>query len=150
MTQPEPAEINIAADLSELRVPHRERLPDTRRSITHKFNVSGHKGYITVGLYDDGRPGEIYIKVAKEGSTMSGLLDSFGIAISLGLQFGVPIAALVRKFEHQKFEPSGWTTNPQIPEASSLIDYIFRWLGLQFSEEYRQEHARHMRETEPS
>jgi len=137
----EPVKESILPDLSELSAPKRERLPDTRHSVTHKFSVCGHEGYITVGLYDDGRPGELYIRVAKEGSTLRGLLDCVGIVTSMSLQYGVPVEALVRKLEHQKFEPAGSTHNPELREASSIVDYIFRWLGLRFSEEYRQEHA---------
>jgi ribonucleoside-diphosphate reductase alpha chain len=119
--------------LGELVVPRRRRLPDTRASITHKFNVSGHEGYITVGLFDDGRPGEVFLKMAKEGSTISGLMDTIGILTSLALQYGVPIEALAAKFEHARFEPLGWTSNPKIREASSLVDYIFRWLKMEFA-----------------
>jgi ribonucleoside-diphosphate reductase alpha chain len=110
----------------------RERLPDTRNSMTHKFNVSGHEGYITVGLYPDGRVGEIFIRMAKEGSTIGGLMDCFSIAISMGLQYGVPLRACVEKFSHTKFEPWGHTKNQDIPQAKSLVDYIFRWLGRTF------------------
>ncbi len=119
---------------TEARSPRRERLPDTRKSITHKFNISGHEGYLTVGLFDDGRPGELFIIIGKEGSTMGGLLDSVGILTSVALQFGVPLEALVRKFSHVRFEPSGWTKNPEIREATSIVDYICRWLGHLFLE----------------
>ncbi len=112
--------------------PFRRKLPDERRAITHKFNVSGHEGYITVGLYDDGKPGEIFLTMSKEGSTISGLMDSFATAISLTLQYGVPLEALVDKFTHMRFEPSGFTKNPEIPIAKSLVDYIFKWLGSKF------------------
>ena len=112
--------------------PYRRKLPDERRSITHKFSVSGHEGYVTVGLYDDGKPGEIFIVMSKEGSTISGLMDSFATAISLTLQYGVPLEALVDKFTHMRFEPSGFTKNPEIPMAKSLVDYIFKWLGFKF------------------
>jgi len=112
--------------------PWRERLPDTRRSITHKFNVAGHEGYITVGLYEDGRPGEVFLTMAKEGSTIGGLMDAFGTAISMSLQYGVPLQAYVDKFSHTRFEPNGYTKNPDIRIAKSIIDYIFRWLGLTF------------------
>jgi ribonucleoside-diphosphate reductase alpha chain len=110
----------------------RERLPDTRNSMTHKFHVSGHEGYITVGLYPDGRVGEIFIRMAKEGSTIGGLMDCFSIAISMGLQYGVPLRAYVEKFSHTMFEPRGHTKNQDIPIAKSLVDYIFRWLGRTF------------------
>ena len=117
----------------------RQRLPDTRQSITHKFSISGHEGYVTVGLYDDGRPGELFIKMAKEGSTLSGLMDTVGILTSMALQYGVPVEALARKFEYMRFEPSGWTQNGHIRHAHSVVDYIFRWLGIVFSPEYRGE-----------
>jgi hypothetical protein len=106
--------------------PVRRKLPDERRSITHKFSIGGHEGYITVGMYDDGAPGEIFITVAKEGSTISGLMDAFATAVSFNLQYGVPIKFLVDKFAHVRFEPSGWTGNQQIPYAKSIMDYIFR------------------------
>ncbi|MDR0390418.1 MAG: vitamin B12-dependent ribonucleotide reductase, partial [Planctomycetaceae bacterium] len=113
-------------------VPRRERLPDTRQSVTHKFNVSGHEGYITVGLYPDGRVGELFITMAKEGSTIGGLMDCFGTAISMSLQYGVPLNVYIEKFSHTRFEPLGMTKNPDIPIAKSLVDYIFRWLGRTF------------------
>ena len=112
--------------------PRRERLPDTRRSITHKFSVGGHQGYITVGLYPDGRPGELFIIMAKEGSTIGGLMDCFGTAVSMSLQYGVPLEVYVEKFSHTRFEPWGHTNNPDIKIAKSIVDYIFRWLGLTF------------------
>ncbi|MGQ9525872.1 MAG: vitamin B12-dependent ribonucleotide reductase [Armatimonadota bacterium] len=112
--------------------PIRRRLPDERRAITHKFSVAGHEGYITVGMYDDGTPGEIFIVMSKEGSVISGLMDSFATAISLALQYGVPLSVLVRKFSHVRFEPAGFTNNKDIPIAKSVIDYIFRWLALKF------------------
>jgi len=111
---------------------NRHRLPDERLSITHKFNVGGHEGYLTVGLYKDGKPGEIFITMAKEGSTVSGLMDSFACAVSIGLQHGVPLKLLVEKFAHTRFEPSGWSGNPDIGFAKSIMDYIFRWLQLRF------------------
>jgi ribonucleoside-diphosphate reductase alpha chain len=110
----------------------RHRLPEERASITHKFSIAGHEGYITVGLYPTGQPGEIFIKMAKEGSTVSGLMDSFATSISLALQHGVPLKVLCEKFAHLRFEPSGWTGNEQIGYAKSLMDYIFRWLNLRF------------------
>ncbi len=110
----------------------RHRLQEERASITHKFSIAGHEGYITVGLYPTGQPGEIFIKMAKEGSTVSGLMDSFATAISLALQHGVPLRVLCEKFAHTRFEPSGWTGNEQIGYAKSLMDYIFRWLNLRF------------------
>jgi len=117
----------------------RRKLPDERRSITHKFSVAGHEGYIHVGLYETGEPGEIFIRMAKEGSTISGLMDSFGTAISLAFQHGVPLKLLVDKFTRTKFDPSGFTGNPEIPRASSIMDYIFRWLGAKFVKEDRPE-----------
>lgn len=110
----------------------RRRLPDERRSITHKFDISGHEGYLTAGMYDDGSMGEIFIRMAKEGSVVSGLMDSFATAISLALQYGVPLQVMVDKFSHTRFEPSGITRNPEIPIAKSIMDYIFRWLELKF------------------
>ena len=112
--------------------PIRRKLPDERTSITHKFSIGGHEGYITVGLYEDGSPGELFITMAKEGSTISGLMDSFGLAISYALQYGVPLKFFVDKFSHVRFEPSGWTGNPQVPYAKSIMDYIFRWMGGKF------------------
>jgi ribonucleoside-diphosphate reductase alpha chain len=110
----------------------RHRLPDERLSITHKFSIGGHEGYLTVGLYKDGLPGEIFITMAKEGSTVSGLMDSFACAVSIGLQHGVPLKLLCEKFAHTRFEPSGWSSNPDIGYAKSIMDYIFRWLQLRF------------------
>lgn len=110
----------------------RRRLPDERPSITHKFSIAGHEGYITVGMYEDGLPGEIFIVMSKEGSVVSGLMDSFATSISLGLQYGVPLRVMVDKFSHTRFEPSGMTNNPRIRIAKSVIDYIFRWLGDKF------------------
>lgn len=112
--------------------PHRERLEDTRQSLTHKFSISGHEGYLCVGLYPDGRPGEIFITMAKEGSTIGGIMDSFGTALSIALQYGVPLEVLVNKFSHTRFEPMGHTTNKDIRIAKSVVDYIARWLGLTF------------------
>ncbi|MBT7351132.1 MAG: vitamin B12-dependent ribonucleotide reductase, partial [Phycisphaerae bacterium] len=121
--------------------PMRRRLADTRRSITHHFNVAGHEGYLTVGMYEDGGPGELFITMSKEGSTIGGLMDSLGTAISVALQYGVPIKSLVTKFAHQRFEPQGMTTNADIPFAKSLVDYIFRWMGMEFVEGYREANA---------
>jgi len=121
--------------------PRRERLPDTRKSITHKFSIAGHEGYITVGLYEDGRPGELFITMAKEGSTVGGLMDCFGTAVSMSLQYGVPLDVYVNKFSHTRFEPMGHTKNPDIRIAKSLVDYIFRWLGITFLAGYREENA---------
>jgi ribonucleoside-diphosphate reductase alpha chain len=110
----------------------RHRLPEERASLTHKFAIAGHEGYITVGLYPNGAPGEIFIRMAKEGSTVSGLMDAFATAISLSLQHGVPLKVLCEKFAHTRFEPSGWTGNEQIGYAKSIMDYIFRWLQIRF------------------
>lgn len=121
--------------------PQRRRLPPTRRSITHKFSVGGHEGYITVGLFDDGSPGELFINMAKEGSTIGGLMDVIGTETSMCLQYGVPLEVLVSKFSHMRFEPSGWTPNPEIPHAKSVVDYIFRWMGMQFIPGYRERNA---------
>jgi ribonucleoside-diphosphate reductase alpha chain len=112
--------------------PERRKLPDTCTSIRHKFSIGGHEGYIMVGLYDDGSPGELFITMAKEGSTISGLMDAFATAISYSLQYGVPLKFFVDKFSHVRFEPSGWTGNPDVPYAKSIMDYIFRWLGGKF------------------
>ncbi|HET6612166.1 MAG TPA: vitamin B12-dependent ribonucleotide reductase, partial [Kofleriaceae bacterium] len=108
------------------------KLPTERRSLTHKFSIGGHEGYITVGLYDDGNPGEIFVRMAKEGSVIAGLMDSFATAISLALQHGVPMSILCEKFKSTRFEPSGFTGNPEIPIATSIMDYLFRWLNLRF------------------
>jgi ribonucleoside-diphosphate reductase alpha chain len=110
----------------------RRRLPDERRALTHKFSIAGHDGYLTVGMYEDGKPGEIFLVMAKEGSVVSGLMDCFATAVSLALQYGVPLQVLVDKFSHVRFEPSGFTNNSEIPIAKSIIDYIFRWLGSKF------------------
>ncbi len=127
------AEREAAQDVAR---PLRRRLPDERQAITHKFSVAGHEGYITVGLYPDtGQPGEIFVTMAKQGSVVSGLMDAFATAISLTLQYGVPLGVLVNKFAHVRFEPSGYTNNPEIPIAKSIIDYIFRWLALKFLDE---------------
>jgi ribonucleoside-diphosphate reductase alpha chain len=113
----------------------RRKLSDERKSITHKFDIAGHEGYITVGMYEDGTPGEIFVSMSKQGSTISGLMDSFATAISYALQYGVPLQFLVDKFAHMRFEPSGFTKNPQIPYAKSIVDYLFRWLASKFLDE---------------
>jgi len=118
--------------------PLRRRLPDTRTAITHKFDIAGHEGYLTVGLFEDQQPGELFITMAKEGSTIGGLMDSVGTLTSMSLQYGVPLEALVKKFAHQRFEPSGYTKNPEIRSASSIIDYVFRWMAIQFIPGYRE------------
>ena len=112
--------------------PVRRRLPDEREAITHKFSIAGHEGYITVGKFEDGTPGELFILMSKEGSTVSGLMDSFATAISLSLQYGVPLKVLVNKFSHSRYEPSGFTNNPEIRIAKSITDYLFRWMALKF------------------
>jgi ribonucleoside-diphosphate reductase alpha chain len=117
----------------------RHKLPDERRAITHKFDIQGHEGYITVGIYEDGTPGEIFLVMSKEGSTISGLMDAFATSISLALQYGVPLEVLVKKFAHTRFEPSGFTKNPEIPIAKSITDYIFRWLASKFLDGTQQE-----------
>ncbi|MBI5654627.1 vitamin B12-dependent ribonucleotide reductase [Candidatus Uhrbacteria bacterium] len=116
----------------ELTYARRRRLPDERKSITHKFKIGSHSGFITVGLYDEGTPGEIFITLSKEGSTLRGMLDAFATSVSIGLQYGVPLKTLVSKFSHVRFEPSGFTQNPNIRVAKSVIDYIFRWLAVKF------------------
>ncbi len=125
---------DLAKAQAEAGKPHRRRLPSERQAVTHKFDIAGHEGYITVGLYPDGQPGEIFLKMAKEGSTVSGLMDSFATTVSVALQYGVPLRDLVNKFAHVRFEPSGFTGNQEIPIAKSIIDYIFRWLGSRFLE----------------
>jgi ribonucleoside-diphosphate reductase alpha chain len=122
----------LAAAQLEAAKPHRRRLPAERQALTHKFDIAGHEGYVTVGLYPDGQPGEIFMKMAKEGSTVSGLMDTLATTISVALQYGVPLKDLVNKFAHVRFEPSGFTGNSEIPIAKSIVDYIFRWLGSRF------------------
>jgi ribonucleoside-diphosphate reductase alpha chain len=123
--------VNVAGPPAAVR----RKLPDERQSLTHKFSVAGHEGYIHVGLYETGEPGEIFVRMAKEGSTISGLMDSFATAISLSLQHGVPLQLLIDKFSRTRFEPSGFTGNPEIPRATSIMDYIFRWLAAKFVKE---------------
>jgi ribonucleoside-diphosphate reductase alpha chain len=127
----EVAKAGVVTETVEAR-PIRRRLPEERQAVCHKFDVAGHEGYIHVGFYDDGTPGEIFIKMAKEGSTISGLMDTIATLTSLSLQYGVPLEALVGKFSHMRFEPSGFTKNPEIPMAKSLTDYIFRYMGSRF------------------
>jgi ribonucleoside-diphosphate reductase alpha chain len=129
------------AELGVVPMAVRRKLPDERESITHKFSIGGHEGYITVGKYEDGTPGEIFITMAKEGSTISGLMDSFATMTSLALQHGVPLQLLVDKFTHTRFEPSGFTKNPEIPMAKSIMDYIFKWLAIKFLPRDSQEEA---------
>jgi ribonucleoside-diphosphate reductase alpha chain len=131
-------EAEVARLEDESGKPLRRRLPDTRTAVTHKFDIAGHEGYLTVGLFDDGQPGELFITMAKEGSTIGGLMDSIGTLTSLAWQYGVPLDALVRKFAHQRFEPSGFTKNPDIRNAASITDYVFRWMAFQFIPGYRE------------
>ena len=136
-TQPLNAGASESADnvvsLQEAR-PLRRKLPDERKAFTHKFSIAGHEGYLTIGLYDDGQPGEIFLRMAKEGSTISGLMDTIATMTSVSLQYGVPLKALVDKFSHTRFEPSGFTNNREIPIAKSLVDYVFRYLGNRYLE----------------
>src|SRR4029453_5913797 len=131
-TEAQKADSAAASNEAVEHRPTRRKLPDERQSITHKFSIAGHEGYITVGMFEDGSPGEIFITMAKEGSTISGLMDSMAVAISLTLQYGLPLKFLVYHFAHLRFEPSGWTGNPQNPYAKSIMDYLFRWLGVKF------------------
>jgi ribonucleoside-diphosphate reductase alpha chain len=127
-----PAELAAIAAAQLVTSPIRRKLPDERHALTHKFDIAGHEGYITVGLFADGQPGEIFLVMAKEGSTISGFADAFAQAISYALQYGVPLQALVDKFSHVRFEPSGMTRNPDIRFAKSIVDYIFRWMASKF------------------
>jgi ribonucleoside-diphosphate reductase alpha chain len=122
----------VASLRCRLDQPSRHRMPDTRMSLTHRFEIAGHEGYITVGLYEDRQPGELFITMSKEGSTIGGLMDTVGTLTSIALQYGVPLQGLVKKFAYQRFEPSGFTKNPDIRNATSITDYVFRWLGCQF------------------
>src|SRR5262249_29964947 len=135
-TQPlntvKPAREAAAVEPAAAPRPIRRRLPADRQALCHKFDVAGHEGYLHVGFFEDGAPGEIFIKMAKEGSTISGLMDTIGVLTSMALQYGVPLEVVVSKFSHVRFEPSGFTKNPDIPIAKSLIDYIFRFLGARF------------------
>src|SRR5947208_1337222 len=130
-----------ATEAAAARTPVRRKLPDERKAITHKFDIAGHEGYITVGLFEDGQPGEIFLVMAKEGSTISGFADAFAQAISYALQYGVPLQVLVDKFSYVRFEPSGMTKNPEIRFAKSIVDYIFRWLATKFLSPEAQFHA---------
>jgi ribonucleoside-diphosphate reductase alpha chain len=134
--------LELEAELSEMRgkidKPIRHRMPDTRMSLTHRFEIAGHEGYITVGLYEDGQPGELFITMSKEGSTIGGLMDTVGTLTSIALQYGVPLESLVKKFAYQRFEPSGFTKNPDIRNATSITDYVFRWLACQFIKGYKE------------
>jgi ribonucleoside-diphosphate reductase alpha chain len=134
--------LELEEELSQVRSradrPVRHRMSDTRMSLTHKFEIAGHEGYITVGLYEDRQPGELFIHMAKEGSTIGGLMDTIGTLTSVALQYGVPLESLVKKFAYQRFEPSGFTKNPDIRNATSITDYVFRWLGCQFISGYKE------------
>ena len=136
-----PAELAQAVAAGLVMQPTRRRLPDERHALTHKFDIQGHEGYITVGLFENGQPGEIFLVMAKEGSTISGFADAFAQAISYALQYGVPLQALVDKFSHVRFEPSGMTRNPEIRFAKSIVDYIFRWMASKFLSSEAQFHA---------
>ena len=134
--------LELEEELATLRrqidQPVRHRMPDTRTSLTHKFEIAGHEGYITVGLYNDGQPGELFITMSKEGSTIGGLMDTVGTLTSIALQYGVPLESLVKKFAYQRFEPSGFTKNPDIRHATSIADYVFRWLACEFIKGYKE------------
>ena len=134
-------EEEVARLREQAGMPLRRRLPETRTAKTHKFEIAGHEGYITVGLFHDGRPGELFVTMAKEGSTIGGLMDSIGALTSMALQYGVPLESLVRKFAHQRFEPSGFTKSPDIRNASSITDYVFRWMAFEFIPGYREAHS---------
>ncbi len=129
--------------------PARRRLPAERRAVTHKFSVGGHEGYITVGMYEDGLPGEMFLVMAKEGSTISGLMDTIATSVSIALQYGVPLEILVDKFTHMRFEPSGFTKNSEIPIAKSIVDYVFRWLASKFLDAEQRESVGLVRRDEP-
>jgi ribonucleoside-diphosphate reductase alpha chain len=131
-------EQELATLRGQIDQPVRHRMPDTRTSLTHKFEIAGHEGYITVGLYENGEPGELFITMSKEGSTIGGLMDAVGTLTSIALQYGVPLESLVKKFAYQRFEPSGFTKNPDIRHATSITDYVFRWLACQFIKGYKE------------
>jgi ribonucleoside-diphosphate reductase alpha chain len=139
--------LELEKELETLRIaanrPVRARMPETRVSLTHKFDIAGHEGYLTVGLYEDGQPGEIFIQMSKEGSTIGGLMDTVATLTSMALQYGVPLESLLKKFAYQRFEPSGFTRNPDIRNATSITDYVFRWLGCQFIKGYKEAIAPH-------
>src|SRR5260370_25369508 len=139
---PKPAEVAEAKSADDggqdAIQPQRRRLPDERTAHTHHFSVGGQEGYLTVGWYEDGVPGEVFIKMAKEGSTVSGLMDAFATAVSLALQYDVPLKVLCEKFSHMRFEPSGWSGNPDIGYATSIMDYLFRYLRWRFLEGEKQ------------
>jgi len=131
-------EQELATLRSRIDQPVRHRMPDTRNSMTHRFEIAGHEGYITVGLYENEQPGELFITMSKEGSTIGGLMDTVGTLTSIALQYGVPLESLVKKFAYQRFEPSGFTKNPDIRHATSITDYVFRWLACQFINGYKE------------
>jgi ribonucleoside-diphosphate reductase alpha chain len=139
--------LELEEEIAQLRglvdQPVRHRMSDTRMSLTHKFEIAGHEGYITVGLFEDGMPGELFVTMSKEGSTIGGLMDTVGTLTSIALQYGVPLESLVKKFAYQRFEPSGFTKNPDIRSATSITDYVFRWLGCQFIKGYKEATAPH-------
>jgi ribonucleoside-diphosphate reductase alpha chain len=131
--------LELEDELEAARVrPVRHKMPDTRMSLTHRFEIAGHEGYITVGLFEDKMPGELFVTMSKEGSTIGGLMDTVGTLTSIALQYGVPLESLVKKFAYQRFEPSGFTKNPDIRNATSIADYVFRWLGCQFIKGYKE------------
>src|SRR2546423_1928028 len=131
--------LELEEELAKARgTPVRHKMPDTRMSLTHRFEIAGHEGYITVGLFEDGMPGELFVTMSKEGSTIGGLMDTVGTLTSIALQYGVPLESLVKKFAYQRFEPSGFTKNPDIRNAFSITDYVFRWLGCQFLKGYKE------------
>lgn len=142
----------LETEIAKLRIqavqPLRRRLPETRTAVTHKFEIAGHEGYLTVGLFEDNAPGELFITMAKEGSTIGGLMDAIGTLTSMALQYGVPLEALVKKFAHQRFEPSGFTKHPEIRNASSITDYVFRWMAIQFLSGYREAHTQNRNQPE--
>ena len=140
-TSKDKTQAEVEKVVASMGQPVRRHLPDERHSMTHKFDIAGHEGYITVGLFEDGQPGEMFIVMAKEGSTISGFVDAFAQAISYALQYGVPLQVLVDKFSHARFEPSGITRNPDIRFAKSIMDYIFRWLATKFLSNDAQYHA---------
>jgi ribonucleoside-diphosphate reductase alpha chain len=132
------AEAEAHSEVQMVMEPYRRRLPDTRSSTTHKFSIGGSKGYLTVGQFDDGAPGEVFIQMAKAGSTINGLMDTIGTLLSMCLQYGVPLETLVKKFSHIRFEPEGMTRNADVPMAKSVMDYLARWLGMEFISGYRE------------
>ena len=138
----QPLTTRAAADrpISGSPMPVRRHLPEERPSLTHKFKIGEHEGYITVGMFDDGKPGELFVTISKDGSTVAGFMNAFSTAVSMALQYGVPANSLIQKFSHVRFEPSGWTPNPKIPVAKSVVDYVFRWLGTKFLNAEEQNH----------